>query len=239
MSRYKSIFIDDDIESINNFKKMISHFFSHEVEITDTFTSSYEALNKINDIETDIIFIDIEMPEINGLEFIHLLPKKLQRKVVVVSAFEQYAINAIKYNIAYYLLKPLSVSEFKKCLSKISNDIAQQEQQLLKQNNQTVIIKTTNKTYFFDTKSIKCIEAKRGNSLIFYKDEIVIISKNLKQIEEVLPLHIFYKVHRSHIINIYFVKEVTKSNFIILNDDTEIEMSKKKKTELLTHFSGI
>jgi two-component system, LytTR family, response regulator len=240
MSILRSIMIDDDREAINSFSKMIESFFSKDIEITGTFISGIDALSVIESLNPDIIFVDMEMSGINGLETIHLLPEISKAKVVVVSGSKDYAIKAIKYNVFDYLLKPLTISDFKTFLDKIKLHTIETnvfEHEFIPDK---VIVQSHDKTFLLEYQHIKRIEASGSYSIIYYQDQEIYVSKNLKSFDGILPPNLFYRPHRSHIVNFNFIDDINKVNLdyhLALIDGTLIEISKKKKIELTSLFN--
>jgi two-component system LytT family response regulator len=240
MSIFSAIIIDDQKEAIDSLSKMIAHFFNEDIKIIGTFESGEEAITFLSETESNLIFIDMEMPGLNGLETINLLPNNLKSKIIVVSGKEKYAINALKYNVYDYILKPLSISDFKILIERLrnENEINNSKNEQLKSN--TIIIDCKTKTYFLDFTLINHIQSIASHTIIYSQNKEILIPKTLKYFEEILPKSLFFAPHRSHIVNLNFVKELRKSEdnnvIMFLKDDTQIEMSKKKKASFMSQF---
>jgi two-component system LytT family response regulator len=237
---FSAIFVDDQEEVIISIRKMIAHFFKEDIKIIGTYNSAEEAMIALTDMEPDLIFLDIKMPYLNGLETINLLHNNTKSKIIIISGNEQYAIKAIKYNVFDYILKPVSLIEFKKCIDKLK---AEKEINIVNHNeikSNTIIIDSKFKTYFLEFPLINHIQSKASHSIVYFENQEQLVPRPLKFFEDILPKTLFFSPHRSHLVNFNFIKELRKSEnggaILVLNDDTQIEMSKKKKTSFMSQF---
>lgn len=241
MSKYRAIVIDDTKSVIETMELIINQFLNSELEIVASYTSASDGLKGILEIKPDLVFLDIEMPEINGLELASLLPIECNSKIVIISGKENYALKAIKQSVFDYLLKPISVSDIKNVVLKLNKEVNILETEL-EINNNILIVNRQDKAVFIELNSISKIEANGACSEIYYHDKKIGSTKSFKHYEGVLPKHIFLKIHRSCIININFIKEVIKQDgfgYIILKDNSKIELSKIKKDEMLNKLMNL
>jgi two-component system, LytTR family, response regulator len=149
-----------------------------------------------------LVFLDIGMPEIDGLEFIELFPVR-NFQVIYITAFEDFGIQAIKFGVIDYIVKPVSVSELQSAVAKAVNLIEDKGNK----NKQKVRIPTLKGTDIVDTNSIVYIESDTYLCSIYLtSSEKIVISKSLKHFEEILPTDIFFRIHRSVLINLNFVE---------------------------------
>jgi two-component system, LytTR family, response regulator len=230
----KAVIIDDSQDSISSFTKIIEHFFSSEIKIIKTFISGKEALQELEDLNLDVLFLDIEMPEINGFELKSQLPKSFNAKIVILSGKEHYAIQGIKEQVFDYLTKPIVLTELKDCIKKISAEKANEQESVPFDQNKIMVV-THSKTHFFDINKIVRIAAKGPYSIVHFEDKEISISKNLGQFENILPKNLFKRIHRSHLINIDYLMEIRKnpnSSEVIMRDGAKIEVANLKKNEL-------
>jgi two-component system LytT family response regulator len=237
---FSAILIDDQEEVLLSISKMIAHFFNEDIKIIGTYTSAEDAIISLSEKEPDLIFIDMEMPYLNGIEAINLLPNNIKSKVIVISGKGEYAIKALKFNVFDYLLKPVSLIEFKKCIEKLKADkvLMRDNQNEIKSN--TIVIDSKFKTYFLEFPLINHIKSKASHTLVYFENQEQLIPRPLKYFEEILPQTLFFSPHRSHLVNFNFIKELRKAEnggaILVLKDDTQIEMSKKKKTNFISQF---
>jgi two-component system LytT family response regulator len=227
----RGIIIDNTEVEINSLKKVINVFFSTQLLIIVSYTSPKLALLELENITVDVIFIDIEMPELNGFEFIACLPQSLKNKVVLFTAHERYAINAIKEKVRFFLSKPVVLSELKECLHKLNDEKQQQELALYDEHDMLMVV-GQDKTQFFNCHKISRIQANRSYCVLYYEDKQISVTKSLKFFEEKLPESVFYRAHRSHLINYNFIVEIRKNatgSRVFLKDGTVLEFTNMNK----------
>jgi len=236
----RAIIIDDQLESIQYLTNIIEAYFNDEIEILKSFTSTNEALKEISKLNPDIIFLDIEMPEMDGFEFKSLLPPNVNSKVIIVSGQENYALKAIKNSVFDFILKPISISELRNCINKLIENSKSNELDINKEQiDNIIVINRQDKTLFIEIDKIIRIEASGSYTNIYYDDNKINSTKNLNYYESVLPKNKFFRAHRSYLININFVKEVLKNEgegVLVLKDNTRIELSRAKKDDFLRLF---
>ncbi len=230
----RGIIIDDTEVAINGFEKVINHFFSTQILLIGSYTSPKLALQELETLTVDVIFLDVEMPELNGFEFLACLPLSLKNKVVLLTAHEHYAIDAIKERVKYYLSKPIELLELKECINKLIEEKQQKEVAVFDEHDLLMVV-GHDKTQFFNSHKISRIQANRSYCVLYYEDKQISVTKSLKYFEEKLPESLFYRAHRSHLINYNFIVEIRKNatgSRIFLKDGTILEISKLKNTNI-------
>jgi len=227
----RGIIIDDTEVAINGFEKVVNNFFSTQLLIIGSYTSSKLALQELENLIVDVIFLDVEMPELNGFEFIACLPQSLKKKVVFFTAHEHYAINAIKEKVGFFLSKPIVLLELKECLHTLLEEKQQQELAIYDEHDMLMVV-GQDKTQFFNCHKISRIQANRSYCVLYYEDKQISVTKSLKYFEEKLPELLFYRAHRSHLINYNFIVEIRKNatgSRIFLKDGTILEFTNMYK----------
>ena len=227
----RAIIIDDTEIAINGFEKVVNNFFSKQLLIIGSYTSPKLALQELENITVDVIFLDVEMPELNGFEFIASLPHSLKNKVVLFTAHEHYAINAIKEKVRFFLSKPIVLSELKECINKLLEEKQKQELAIHDEHDLLMVV-GHDKTQFFNCHKISRIQANRSYCVLYYEDKQISVTKSLKYFEEKLPESLFYRAHRSHLINYNFIIEIRKNatgSRLFLKDGTVLEFTNLKK----------
>ena len=240
----KAIIIDDEPKGrLALHEKIKAH--CPEVNIVAQAADGMEAIQLIEKSGVALLFLDIEMPKMNGFEMLN----KLNRNnffVVFTTAYDQYAIKAIKYAAFDYLLKPVDVEELKAVVAKIklSDKSYMMEQLKLLEENLQLPVKSINKLalptldglLFVDILSIIHLEANSNYTNMYLADKPKIIaSKTLKEFQELLPTNIFFRTHHSHIINLTFIKRYLKGDGgqIELLDGTYVEVSRRNKEDFM------
>jgi two-component system LytT family response regulator len=241
----KVILIDDEPKSITSLKWELTNF-SDELKIVETFTNPSEAIDFLNKNKVDCIFLDIEMPQMDGFQFLEHFPDRTF-SVVFTTAYDQYAINAIKEKALDYLLKPIDGDDLIKTIEKIktekinldfTNSIEESLLSLSKSKDaasKKIAISIDGKLLFFKPEEIIYCESD-GNYCHIYleKNEKLFVTKKLKEIEAILPDESFYRVHHSFVVNLDKVKEYLKTDsYLILNNHKKIPVSRNKRNSFL------
>jgi two-component system, LytTR family, response regulator len=204
-----------------------------------------EALILIHEHQPQLIFLDIEMPRMNGFEMLNELPEK-NFHIIFTTAYDQYAIKAIKYAAFDYLLKPIDIEELQKAISNVEareNNQTKKQVELLQQNMQhpkkqlsKLAIPTLEGLLFYDINHIIYLEANSNYTNIHLINKTKITaSKTLKEFEELLPEDIFFRTHHSYLINLNFIKRYIKGDGgqIELQNGAYVDVARRKKDEFL------
>jgi two-component system LytT family response regulator len=231
----KCIIVDDDLQNIAILEHICNEFFSHEIEIINTFSIATEALKFINSEKIDIIFLDIEMPVLSGFELMSAIPDQSKAKIVIVSAHEKYALKAFRYPVFDFLKKPVSITDIRECLNKIEKQTSSNNHHEISDN--ILVVNRQDKTIFIDITQILRMEAAGSYTDIYLEDGTKINStKKMNYYETVLSKHPFYKLHRSHFVNLNKIREIIKNEgdgMVVMQDGSKIEISRAKKDEFL------
>lgn len=233
------ILIDDEPKSITSLEWELNNFCK-EVKIVASFTKPQEALDFLKKNEVDCIFLDIEMPEIDGFQFLEYFRKR-DFEVIFVTAYDQFAINAIKENALDYLLKPIDSDDLKVTVQKIKDRMKTKtkqdslEKSLLSISEKKVRIFADGKIIFLDPDEIIYCKSDGNYCRIFLDGKKnLFVTKKLKEVGELLPEDKFYRIHNSYIINLKKVIEYFKTDgYVVLNNQKRIPVSRNKKSSFL------
>jgi len=239
-----AIIIDDEAKGRLALRQKLQSYCP-EVKILEEAVDGMEAIPLIEKHQPQLIFLDIEMPRMNGFEMLNAINKK-DFHIIFTTAYDQYAIKAIKYAAFDYLLKPVDIEELKNCIAKINttkNDQTKNQIELLQQNIRNpkrqlnkLAIPTLEGLLFFDINDIIHLEANSNYTIIHLSNKTKITaSKTLKEFEELLPENIFFRTHHSYLINLNYIKKYIKGDGgqIELQNGTFIDVSRRKKDEFL------
>jgi two-component system LytT family response regulator len=239
-----AIIIDDEAIGRLALREKLSSYCM-QVQVIAEASNGQEALLLIQHHKPKLIFLDIEMPRMNGFEMLNALPEK-NFHVIFTTAYDQYAIKAIKYAAFDYLLKPIDIEELKTAVEKISskeNNQTNNQAELLQQNLQhpkkqlnKLAIPTLEGLLFFDINDIIHLEANSNYTFIHFSGKPrITASKTLKEFEDILPEDIFFRTHHSHLINLNYIKRYIKGDGgqIELQNGTYVDVSRRKKEEFL------
>ncbi|SKB91617.1 two component transcriptional regulator, LytTR family [Sphingobacterium nematocida] len=208
-----------------------------------------DAVKKINKLKPDLILMDIQLPDGTAFEILNQVADT-SFSVIFITAFNHFAIKAIKHGAIDYLLKPIDETELYEALDNYNSDyssttseqieIISEHQKSIKQQNSRICIATLESLEFLKITDIMCLSGD-GSYTHFYLegDNRIISSKPLKFYEELLPADDFIKCHQSHIVNISSVVRYLKSGFVVLNNGAEIPVSTRKKETVIRLLSQL
>lgn len=202
------------------------------------FESAAEAIKTVMDGVADIIFLDINMPMLNGIDFAAVVPPSC--RIIFVTAYDQYALQGFKVNALDYLLKPVSYSDFLKSVSraiewKSMSDVYSSNINHEVSSPRMITVKVKNQLIQMKLDSIEYVEARNDRVIIFRKDSAPLSSlMTLKEIEDLLPTDTFMRVHRSFIVNIPLV-EIVERNRIVFGK-VYVPISENKREEFLSRL---
>lgn len=244
----KALLVDDEKHALITLEHLLKKY--EDVEILACVQDSSEAKEIIKELQPDLLFLDIEMPKLNGFELLNQF-EEINFKVVFTTAYDQYAIKALKINALDYLLKPIDSEELKTALDKfIQEQIFTSEEQISHLNQfkshqltETIALSTNKGLIFIKTKDIMYFEADGSYThVILSNGENHLVSKSLANFEEVLEDNpLFFRSHKSNIVNLNFIKQYIRGEGgeLIMQNDKSIVLSRNKKQEFLNLFKKI
>lgn len=237
------VVIDDELLSLNLLTHLLNNFTSIQLKVVGKATSLNEGIELIKNTSPDLVFLDIEMPDGNGMEiFDHNI--SLKTKIVLVTGYDHYAIDAINKPVAGYLLKPVNFIDLQNVIKKVDLLIRLDQQRLELEDkiNALGTSEIPGKNLIFDiengfmmenSRNIEYCTADQSYSTIytFAKREYV-VSKSLKELEAYLPKNHFYRTHKSYLVNIYYIRKFVKSaeSYVLLKSGIKIPVSVRKST---------
>ena len=244
----KAIIVDDEPRNLRILKNLLEEFCP-EVTVTGEAESAETAITLNRNTEPDLVLLDIEMPFGNAFDLLDkLMPVNFQ--VIFVTAFDNYALKAFRYYALDYLLKPVDIEELKSAIKKAAERVREKNMS----NKLDVFLKTiktgksplqkiglpTNEGLVFTNVDdiVRC-EASGSYTIIHLQDKQKhMVSKSLKEYEDLLPEDNFCRIHHSHIINLDYVKKYYKGRggYIEMIDNTTIEVATRKRDEFLAKF---
>lgn len=227
----KCLIVDDE----NIARKILSDYVSKvpELELVASCSSALQALNYIKQDRIDVLFLDIQMPDLTGLDFLKILPNR--PATILTTAYSEYAVQSYELDVVDYLLKPIDFDRFYKAVTKvISLNIPKVEflpNPASPQPTDKLFIKADNKIIKVAFKEIIVINGDGPYVQIFTGDGRKVMSlQSMHKLEELLPEN-FYRIHRSHIVNIDHIDSID-GNMIRLKEHTAV-LSKNKRDEFL------
>lgn len=251
MNRYNAIIIDDEPNVRQALENMVQQNCP-EIKVCESCGSAEEGRQMLKRYEIDLIFLDISMPKEDGFDFIHSIPKE-NYAIIFTTAYQEYALKAIKANAIDYLLKPINSIELKegvaKALAYLNQRNAKKEIKQIYQesldnltqqlkNDQPEIQKITVVEQFgfriIETKLIRYLEADINYTIIHLSGfEKIVSCKSLGEFEKILDYPVFFRIHKSTIINMNYLKAYSsyEGHFAILDDNTKLSLSRRRILE--------
>jgi two-component system, LytTR family, response regulator len=244
----KAVIIDDEKDSRQIMESYLTKYCP-EVKIMALGESVATGLKIIREHNPDIVFLDIEMPYGNGFDLLDQVGE-ITFETVFVTAFDNYAIQALNQSAAYYLLKPVSIDELVNAVSKIAKERSGKDYvghaKMLLENRQSgatqkVMLPTMEGFEIVNISTIQYCEAVDNFTRFHVEGRTpLLICRTLKYFEDVLKEYRFLRIHRSHLINPEFVVRYNKGKggSVTMKDGKELEISPAKKGEFLELFRG-
>jgi len=244
--KIKSIIVDDEKHGRENLAGILREFCP-EVELLGEANSVEAALTIIREQPPDLVFLDIEMPRENGFQLLERL-QNFHFEVIFVTAYGSYAIKAIRFSAADYILKPINRNDLKKAVKKVAERIRQkQENQRMKQlyhnlsqpGNPRIGLPAGDRIEFKEvSKIIRCEGEGNYTHIWFEARKHTLVSKTLVEFEDLLQEFGFVRVHKAHLVNLKYVRAYIKSeNMLKLSNNEYIPVSRRRKENVLKRLN--
>lgn len=247
----KTIVIDDEVKARETILNMLSAYCP-EIEVIATAGSVKEGVEVLHKTNPDLLLLDIKMADGTGFDLLQKLDK-VDFCLVFITAFEEFAIKAIKFSAIDYILKPLDPDELVDAVKKASSFIRKENMALrldalyenldmINTGQKKIVLKTTDSVHIVKLNEIIRCESEKNYTHFFTVDnEKITVAKTLKEFNELLADFNFFRVHQSHLINLDHVKRFEKQNggSLIMDDDSEVPVSFRKKDELMKIFKSL
>lgn len=252
---YTAILVDDEALSLTVIEDYLKAF--PEIRVIGRFTKSRQAAEKIAALKPDLVFLDIQMPVMNGFELLEAIAGAHDPYIIFTTAFEQYAIKAFDFNTIGYILKPFDRQRFEQCIQKFlrhrqsdkENTALKELAALLKkaapeqEHLEHIMIKEASKIFYIPISDVIYFEAAGDYVRVMLSDRHYLINESLAMLEQKLSPQQFSRIHRSHIINIKQVKEfIPLFNGVynlVMNNRQELKLSRTYKDNLGKIFKGL
>ncbi len=240
------VIVDDEPNAIQSLIWELKHFIS-DITVVAHFTKPEEAIEYLNNNSTDCLFLDIQMPTMDGFQFLLKLNQR-DFAVVITTAYNEYAIKALKHEAIDYLLKPIdsddlaeTIKKIKKYKSKLKN--AENFELALEQfnkrfNKKKITINTDGKLIFINADDILVVVGDGNYSTLeLQHNQKIVVTKKLKEVNALLPQDHFFRIHNSYIVNLNHIKEYIKSDgYVVLTNNKKIPVARQRKTDFLEKF---
>ncbi|MBU0765016.1 MAG: LytTR family DNA-binding domain-containing protein [Bacteroidetes bacterium] len=240
----KAVIIDDEPDAVELLSSLLAEHCP-EISVTGTAGSVVEGVGIIRKTRPDIVFLDIEMPHGSGFDLLERLPD-MSFRVIFVTAYNQYAIKAIRVSALDYLLKPVDVEELRDAVQKAVRSIRDNEtdtgsvkiflENLKAGSLKKIVVSASEGFEYLDISEIVHIEGDRGYSTVHLKGgRKIVVCRNLLEFEKILDLSDFYRIHKSNLINLGYVEKYlrTEGGYVQMKTGDRIPVSRKRKDDFL------
>ncbi len=240
----RAVLIDDERNNLENLKILLTTYCP-EVSVIGDAGSVRQALELISLVDPDLVFLDIEMPGESGFDLLAQL-KTIRFEVIFVTAYNNYALKAIKFNALDYILKPIDIEDLRIAVKRAKQRLTDRTQleftRMAFQNLQMpkkakkIALASADKIEFFDINTIvRCVGENNYTRFFFENKESRLVSRPLSEYEELLGEFDFIRVHKSHLVNGAKINSFVKKDggYLITSDGYSVPVSRRKKDELL------
>ena len=248
----KVVIVDDEIKACSILKTLLVNYVIPDVNIIGIANSTKEAENIISQSVPDVVFMDIEMPNENAFQFLERI-SPFHFEVIFVTAYDEYAIKALRLNAVDYLLKPISITELKNAVARLIDKLHQNKNHIEqikpyseianeikdKAKPQKIILKDKNNTEVVYFRDIYFIEAQGSYSKVVFRkngsSKDITMGWLLTDFEEMLPTDQFFRIHRSYLVNCSHIYKLINEgeSYAVLKNDYKLPISRRNHKPLI------
>lgn len=240
----KAIIVDDEQHCINRLSDLLKNNHAATIELLGSALSVKEGIKLIKEQKPELIFLDVQIYDRTGFDLLRECGS-INFKIIFTTAYDKFAIQAIKFSAIGYLLKPIDEDDLKEAIDKLATSSVEDMNAMTKviehninvpPKKKKITIPTGNELIFLDIDEIVRCHSDINYTTIYKKDkQKILVAKTLKEFEELLTEHDFFRIHNSDLINVACIKSYNKGKggSVVLNDGTELEVSTRRKEEFL------
>lgn len=227
----RTCLIEDEAHARENLEYLLENYVP-EIQLVGVAKSVDEGVKIVLEKKPELVLLDIELPDGSGFDLLNRVPDE-QFNTIFITAYEDYAIKAIKQGAFDYVLKPISVDEFRQSFNRLKEANAVETKT---KTVNTLALPDQKTTRLVEVKDIICLLADRSYTKVHTVKEQLVVSKNLKSFETLLEKHDSYiRIHRSAIVNVSHIEEISKADggALIMKNDVQISMPSRGKEQLV------
>jgi two-component system LytT family response regulator len=233
----KAAILDDEVRGSALLERKLE-LFKDDLQIAAVFNDPYKALSKMVDFDIDVLFLDVEMPGLNGFQFLEKLGS-FNFEVIFTTAYDAYTLDALRLSAVDYLMKPIDEDELHTAIYRLKKRFAGQAMKQIDESNPAanrLALPTAEGVYLVDKANIIRVEAMSNYSTFYLNGQKkIVVSKTLKEYEYVLQDDVFLRINRSVIVNLNYIVKYRKGDggTLEMSDGTEVEVSSSRKDKLI------
>ena len=246
----KALIIDDEQHCIERLKYLLEENFSEAIHLRGTYQTVEDGITAIKKLRPELVFLDVQIHDKTGFDLLREL-NEINFEVIFTTAYEKYAVQAFKFSAIDYLLKPIDVDDLKQAINKLQQKISKEEVtkkfetlfynlRNIQGNTKRITVPTVKGFEFLQVNDIVRCQSDINYTIIFLKDkQKLTVAKTLKEFEELLIDHNFFRVHNSHLINLFYIKSYNKGKggTVVMADNSEVEVSTRRKDDFLKRLA--
>lgn len=236
----KAVIIEDEFNALNTLDKLIK-YTQKDIEVVTKIDNVTDAISFLKEETPDLVFLDIELIGGNAFQILEAL-ESISFKIIFTTAYDEFAIKAIKFDTIDYLLKPIDSEELSECIDRFrvgykkeqvyKNALDKVSEINKKEIDKTLLIKTADAQYFLQTKDIVRCQSDGAYTIFYTVDKKIMSARNLKYYENILSEHTFVRIHQSHLVNIKYIRTINSNNTVYLTNGEVIPVATRKKSYL-------
>ncbi|MDH5366148.1 MAG: response regulator [Cyclobacteriaceae bacterium] len=242
----KAIIIDDEKNSRNTLRNFLEKYCK-QIQIVAEAEGVNSGLVQLAKFDTDVVFLDIQMQDGTGFDLLDKIQKN-NFKIIFVTAYDEYAIRAFKYSAMDYLLKPIHPDRLVEAVNKLDKDLNllefHQKLEVLisnKSNIEKIALPSSDGVRLVRLKNIvRCVSDSNYTTIYLQCGEKIVVTKTLKEYEELLSHMKFYRIHKSHLINMNYIDRYVQGEggYVIMEDGSQVEVSRRRREHFLDILMG-
>jgi two-component system LytT family response regulator len=243
----KAILIDDELNSLKNLRQKLEEFCK-PVQVVAMAQKPEEALFLIRHHKPDVLFLDIEMPKMSGFEILEELGD-YQAEIIFITAYNQYAIDAIRISAFDYLVKPVAIDDLQKAVNRLMLSRAGKTRERLhvlkeglgepRSQDNKIAVPTNDGLEFVMISDIIRIESVSYYSKLFLvSGQVTLVTRLLKDFEELLAPYRFFRVHNSHLVNLRYIRKFSRSEGgqVVMENGDVVDVSRRRREDFLKYL---
>lgn len=242
-----AIAIDDEQDSLSILQILLERYCP-QVTLAATFTDPHEAIAYIHATPPDLLFLDISMPTLSGFELLEQV-KQHRMEVIFTTAHDEYAIQAFQVGALHYLLKPIDRNDLTQSVERVLRrqpetpqpSIQALLQQVATMRRPKLAVSTLKGIELIDIDDIVYCEASSNYTLVYFADRKMVVTKTLKEMEQQLRVHNFFRIHHSYLINMAHLRSFLKTDggYVTLSNGKQLSVSRSRKPELMQRLGEL
>ena len=244
----RTLIVDDEANNRRNLRELLENHFPNMEVVGDAdgVTTGLEAIIKNS---PELVLLDIRLKDGDAFDLLNELGQ-ITFKIIFITAYEEYALKAIKFSALDYLLKPVRLEDLREAIAKAESQIlkelnlqlAELSNNLKPSQSKRIVLRTADKLHFIPVTEIMRCEADRNYTTFFLAEgRKIVVSGTMREYEDILSEQGFYRLHKSHIVNLSFIQSYEKADggTVILTDGTHVPVAMRKKNQLIELFNKL